>query len=317
MGPLLEALWDRRALLISGKGGVGKSTLSAAIARAAVRSGRQVLLAELTPTLDGPSVLAPLVGAREPGPEVMQVEPGLSLVRLSAAEGHRRFLEDMLPLRLMADAALRSRALRRFLEAVPAMREMGLLYQMLDLMRQTRRGGGFIHPLCVLDLPATGHALALASLPRAVLSLLPGGPIGRAVREGLDFLQDPRRTAVLLATLPEPLPVSEALRLATELRQLGLPLAAAILNRMPDNPFPEPRARAALDALLAEHGPHQGSRALARLDLAHACRARLAAGLAAPLLCLPEYPARGMALVHQVAEALSPSRAPRWAGGAP
>jgi anion-transporting ArsA/GET3 family ATPase len=314
---LLDALWDRRALLISGKGGVGKSTLAAAIARAAVRSGRGVLLAELTPTLDGPSVLAPLVGARSASPEVIEVEPGLSFVRLGASEGHRRFLEDVLPLRLMADAALRSRALRRFLEAVPAMREMGLLYQMLDLVRQTRRDGGPAYPLCVLDLPATGHALALASLPRAVLSLMPGGPIGRAVREGLDLLQDPRRTAVVLASLPEPLPVSEALRLATELRELGLPLAAGILNRMPEDPFPEPRARAALDALLADHGPHEGSRALARLDLARACHTRLAAGLAAPVLCLPEYASRGPALVQQLAEALSPSGAQRWAGGAP
>jgi arsenite-transporting ATPase len=316
---LLEALWDRRALLISGKGGVGKSTLAAAIARAAVRAGRRVLLAELSPTLDGPSVLGTLIGAgaRTAGSEVTQVEPGLSFVRLAAFEGHRRFLEDLLPLRLMADAALRSSALRRFLEAVPAMREMGLLYQMLDLIRQTRRDGGPVHPLCVLDLPATGHALALATLPRSVLSLMPGGPIGRSVREGLDLLQDPRRTAVILAALPEPLPVSEALRLATELRHLHLPLAAAILNRMPVDPFPEPRARAALDALLAEHGPHQGSRALARLDLARACHSRLAAGLAAPLLCLPEFAARGPALVHQLAEALAPSHAPRWAGGAP
>jgi anion-transporting ArsA/GET3 family ATPase len=314
---LLDALWDRRALLISGKGGVGKSTLAAAIARAAVRSGRSVLLAELTPTLDGPSVLAPLVGARSASPEVIEVEPGLSFVRLGASEGHRRFLEDVLPLRLMADAALRSRALRRFLEAVPAMREMGLLYQMLDLVRQTRRDGSFAYPLCVLDLPATGHALALASLPRAVLSLMPGGPIGRAVREGLDLLQDPRRTGVVLASLPEPLPVSEALRLATELRELGLPLAAGILNRMPEDPFPEPRARAALDALLADHGPHEGSRALARLDLARACHTRLAAELAAPVLCLPEYASRGPALVEQLAEALLPSGAQRWAGGAP
>lgn len=314
---MLDALWDRRALLISGKGGVGKSTLAAAIARAAVRSGRRVLLAEVSPTLEGPSVLAPLVGARSASPEVTQVEPGLSFVRLGASEGHRRFLEDVLPLRLMADAALRSRALRRFLEAVPAMREMGLLYQMLDLVRQTRRDGGFTYPLCVLDLPATGHALALASLPRAVLSLMPGGPIGRAVREGLDLLQDPRRTAVVLASLPEPLPVSEALRLATELRELGLPLAAGILNRMPEDPFPEPRARAALDALLADHGPHEGSRALARLDLARACHARLTAGLAAPVLCLPEYAVSGPALVERLAEALSPSRAQRWAGGAP
>jgi arsenite/tail-anchored protein-transporting ATPase len=314
---VLEALWDRRALLISGKGGVGKSTLAAALARAAVRAGRSVLLAELSPGLEGPSALAPLVGARDAGPEVTQVEPRLSFVRLAAAEGHRRFLRDVLPLRLMADAALRSRALRRFLEAGPALREMGVLYQMLDLVRQTQRDGRFTHPLCVVDLPATGHALGLASLPRAILSVLPGGPIGRAVREGLDFLQDPGRTAALLATLPEPLPVSEALHLSAELRGLELPLAAVLLNRMPEDPFPEPRARAALEALLARHGPHEGSRALARLELARACQARLGAELAVPLVCVPEHSATGPALVERLAAALASARPQQRAGGAP
>jgi arsenite-transporting ATPase len=313
---VLEALWDKRALLISGKGGVGKSTLAAAIARAAVRAGRSVLLAELSPGLEGPSMLAPLVGARDAGPEVTEVEPGLSFVRLAPSEGHRRFLQDVLPLRLMADAALRSRALRRFLEAGPALREMGVLYQMLDLVRRKRRDGRFAWPLCVVDLPATGHALALASLPRAILSVLPGGPIGRAVREGLDFLQDPSRTAALLATLPEPLPVSEALHLSGELRRLDLPLGAVLLNRVPEDPFSQPHTRAALDALLARHGPHEGSRALARLDLARVSQARLSAGLAVPLLCVPEHSATGPALVERLAASLLLARSSQPAGGA-
>ncbi|ADO68210.1 ArsA-related P-loop ATPase [Stigmatella aurantiaca] len=306
---MLEALWTKRALLVSGKGGVGKSTLAATLARAAVRAGHTVLLAEVTPSLEGPSVLGPLVGARGAGTEVTPVEPGLSFLRISASAGHRRFLEDVLPLRLMADAALRSRALRRFLEAGPSLRELGLMYQMLDLVRKTGPNGRFLYPLCVMDLPATGHALAMASLPRAILSLLPGGPIGRAVREGLELLQDPVRTAVLLATLPEPLPVSEALQLASEVRRLGLPLAAALLNRMPENPFPTPASRAALNTLLAAHGPHEGSRALYRLEVAETSRARLEQGVAAPLLSLPDLLASGPALVDQLASALLPLNA--------
>ncbi|EAU61810.1 arsenical pump-driving ATPase, putative [Stigmatella aurantiaca DW4/3-1] len=274
-----------------------------------MRAGHTVLLAEVTPSLEGPSVLGPLVGARGAGTEVTPVEPGLSFLRISASAGHRRFLEDVLPLRLMADAALRSRALRRFLEAGPSLRELGLMYQMLDLVRKTGPNGRFLYPLCVMDLPATGHALAMASLPRAILSLLPGGPIGRAVREGLELLQDPVRTAVLLATLPEPLPVSEALQLASEVRRLGLPLAAALLNRMPENPFPTPASRAALNTLLAAHGPHEGSRALYRLEVAETSRARLEQGVAAPLLSLPDLLASGPALVDQLASALLPLNA--------
>ncbi|MFP2928436.1 ArsA-related P-loop ATPase, partial [Pyxidicoccus sp. 3LG] len=254
---MLEALWDRRALLVSGKGGVGKTTLAAALAVAASRSGRPVLLVEMAPDEGGPSPLAALVGARDVGPRVTQVRPGLHFVRLAASEGHRHFLQDTLPLRWLAEAALRSRALRRFLEAGPALREMGLLYQMLALVRRTLPDGRFAYPLCVVDLPATGHALAIAALPRRVLGIMPGGPIGRSVREGLDFLQDPARSAVLLTSLPEPLPVSEALALASELERLELPLAAAVLNRMPEDPF-TPESRLALQRLLARHGPHRG-----------------------------------------------------------
>lgn len=316
---MLEALWERRALLVSGKGGVGKTTFAAGLARAAVRSGRPVLLAEIAPDDNGPSALAPLVGARPKGSEVVEVERNLSFVRLSSSEGHRRFLEDVLPLRLMADAAMRSRALRRFLEAGPALREMGVLYHMLTLVRRTHSDGRFVHPLCVLDLPATGHALALASLPRSILSVMPGGPIGRAVREGLDFITDAKRTGVVLVTLPEPLPVSETLELGAEMARLGLTLSAGVLNRMPEDPFAT-EGREAVERLLGEHGPHQGARALARLDRATAARTRLAGSLSVPLLTLPELHATGSALVERLATSLThtePGPQPVRAGALP
>jgi anion-transporting ArsA/GET3 family ATPase len=249
------------------------------------------------------------VGAHPKGPEVVQVEPRLSFVRLASAEGHRRFLEDVLPLKLMAEAAMRSRALRRFLEAGPALREMGVLYQMLALVRRTHSDGRSVHPLCVVDLPATGHALALASLPRSILSVMPGGPIGRAVREGLDLIQDPKRTGVFLVTLPEPLPVSETLEMAGELGRLGLPLSATVLNRMPEDPF-ESDHREAVGRLLDTHGPHQGARALARLDRATHARERLAGNLSVPLLTLPEVRATGSALVERLAASLTPTVPP-------
>lgn len=309
---MLEALWERRALLVSGKGGVGKTTVAAALARAAVASGKRVLLAEVEPSSepeDGPSPLAALVGTRASGPSVTEVSPGLSFVRLSAFEGQRLFLQDVLPLRLMADAAMRTRALRRFLEAAPALREMGVLYQMLHFIRRTRPDGSPLYPLCILDLPATGHALAIASLPDTLLTVMPGGPVGRAVREGLTLLRDPRLTGALLVTLPEPLPVSETLELSAAIQRHRIPIAAGVLNRMPDNPF-SPDGRAAVERLLDTHGPHMGQRALARLDRARAAQARLAGNLPAPLLTVPELPAVGRELVERLATHLTRPASP-------
>jgi arsenite/tail-anchored protein-transporting ATPase len=309
---LLDALWERRALLVSGKGGVGKTTVAAALARAAVASGKRVLLAEVEPSAEpeeGPSPLATLVGTRVSGTAVTEVSPGLSFVRLSALEGQRLFLQDVLPLRLMAEAAIRTRALRRFLEAAPALREMGVLYQMLHFIRRTRPDGSPLYPLCILDLPATGHALAIASLPDTLLTVMPGGPVGRAVREGMTLLRNPSLTGALLVTLPEPLPVSETLELSAAIQRHRIPIAAGVLNRMPDNPF-SPDGRAAVERLLDEHGPHLGQRALGRLDRARAAQARLVSNLPAPLLTVPELPAVGRELVERLATHLTRPASP-------
>jgi arsenite/tail-anchored protein-transporting ATPase len=320
---LVDALWERRALLVSGKGGVGKTTVAAALALAAVKAGKSVLLAEVevgSEAEEGPSPLASLVGARVDGPRVTAVSPQLSFVRLSAIEGQRQFLQEILPLRVMADAAMRTRALRRFLEAAPALREMGVLYQMLHLIRLTRPDGRPQYPLCILDLPATGHALALAALPDTLLSVMPGGPIGRSVREGLKLLRDPALTGALLVTLPEPLPVSETLELATAIERHGIPVAAGVLNRLPDNPF-SPDGREAVKQLLDAHGPHRGQRALGRLDRARTAQERLRHNLPAPLLTLPELPSSGARLVEQLAThlasaSLQPSTVERPRAGA-
>src|SRR6218665_3957299 len=97
---LVDGLWDRRALLISGKGGVGKTSVAAALARAAVNAGRRVLLAEVevgSETSEGPSLLGELVGARVNGASVTPVSPNLSFVRQAPHEGRQVLLPENLP----------------------------------------------------------------------------------------------------------------------------------------------------------------------------------------------------------------------------
>ena len=277
-----------RAILVTGKGGVGKTTVTAAIARAISATGKRVLAGEVAAVGDSVSPLGLALGVSNAGLSPVPVAEGLDMVLLDSASGHRAFLRDVLPLRMLADAAMSSEAIRRFLSTAPAFPEMGTLYRMLELMRLRGKGQAYAYDTLVIDLPATGHALALAQIPGALLEILPGGPIVDAVKEGLVTLHDPEKTGAIVVTLPEALPVSESLELLDGIVKHGIAARGIVLNRVPTNPF----SAAELHAVAAhfESAPSLlGSRHTGRIVRANEARARLV-GHGAPLLELPELP---------------------------
>jgi len=274
--------------------------VAAALARVAAEAGRRVLVAEVATDADAPSPVVEMLGGRRSGDEPVQVLPNLRAVLLTPAAGHRRFLHDTLPVHFLADAAMRSSAIRRFLGAAPAFAEMGVLYRILTLLQARRPDGSLEHEVAVIDLPATGHALALTQLPEVLLKIIPGGPIVSALREGLAIFNDPALTATLVVTLPETLPVSEALELSAGLVRHHVPLCALVANRVPVDPFTADE-RAAVDRVNAHEGPLFGSRAVRRLDRARHAVGRLRQAASAPVLIIPELSQRGRELVEAVA----------------
>lgn len=265
-----EPLWNRRLVLVTGKGGVGKTSLVAALARDAQAAGRRVLAAEISSDVNAGSPLMARFGAagfRETEPRLL--EERLWGVRVTPSAGHRSFLQAALHVRVLVDAAMRSSALRRFLLAAPAFPEVGTLFQLVTLLRSE----AYDHVL--VDLPATGHALGLASLPRTVLKIVPGGLIGDAIREGLDLMTDPERGRAVVVTLPEAMPVSETMELTQGLREIGVPVGALVLNRIPQDPFTDDERRA-LDEHLSrpDHARLLGSREFRRLERARVARER-------------------------------------------
>lgn len=265
-------LVQRRCIIVTGKGGVGKSTLTAALGRAFARRGERVLIAEIVPSAETPSALQAALGGAAPAEEPQLIAERLWAALLTPSAGHLRFLQDALPLRVLADAAMRSQGLRRFLMAAPGFSDMGVMYRMLDLMKRTYGGGQPLYEVCIVDSPATGHALALAQIPEFLTRVIPGGPILRAAEAGLATLTDPATTGVIVVTLPETLPVTEALELEKGLAAHRLPVSAVVVNRVPADPFSEDE-RAALRAALP--GSVYGSRELQRIDRAKAALALL------------------------------------------
>lgn len=254
-------------MLVTGKGGVGKTTVAASLARYVSQAGKRVLVTEIGSEDAAGSALADALGIPKLTDQPVEIAPNLRVASLAPALGHQRFLRDVLPMKILADAAMRTGAIRRFLSAAPTFPEMGVLYRLLDLVRAKRKDGSEEHEMIIVDLPATGHALALAQIPASLLRVIPTGPIAAAVKEGLDLLMDPKRTGAVVVTLPETLPVSEALELVQGIHEHKIPLAHIFVNRVPFNPFTD-EERDLVRELLEGKPPTLGERTIERIDRA-------------------------------------------------
>lgn len=303
---LLE-LNRRRLVIVTGKGGVGKTTVAAALARTFAASGRRVLIAEIAAHEDTPSAVSLALGVRPLTEEPQGLAHLIWGCLLTPSMGHRRFLQDTLPMKILADAAMKSQALRRFLMAAPGFSDMGVMYRMLDLLRQRHPDGGFAFEHCVIDSPATGHALALAQIPELLTRIIPGGPILRAAKDGLAVLTNPQETATVVVTLPETLPVTEAIELRRGLQKHRLPVAGVIVNRLPADPFTAAE-RLAVCEVLGKGPDVLGQRELQRIARAHAALTLLPDP--EDTVTMPELNATGGELTRRLAALLAAEPSP-------
>ena len=262
--------------------------VSVALAHAAAQHGHQVLLAEVADAEGHRSSVAPYFGREEIGEKPVPLGKNILGCRLLATAGHEAFGRSIIPSGPLIRAALRSSALRKFMLAAPAFYELGLMYHLLRLLEATNDRGQPLYPFIIIDMPATGHALALADLPETVLRLVPRGPIATAMRAGQAYLNDPETTAAWIVTLPEHLPVTEAIELLEGLRRTRVPMGGVILNRFLPDPFTD-EERVALGAVLSAI-PMHGEVLFQRIVMARESAARLGASVDVPILHLPDVP---------------------------
>lgn len=237
----MSGLLDRRLLVVTGKGGVGKSTVAAALGLELASRGKRTLLCEV----NADERLAPLLGHRPVGAEVRQVEPRLSLVDVRPTESMREYVLMKIRVERLYRAVFENKMVRYFLRFIPSLAETVMLGKILWHVHQPASApGGF--DAVVVDAPSTGHALSLLGVPQTLLSTLPAGPMTSEARWMRDLLVNPAVTGILLVALPDELPVNETLELDEALRtRLGLPVEAVVLNQAVPSRF-GPQARRTL-----------------------------------------------------------------------
>ncbi len=304
------ALLERRLLVVTGKGGVGKSTVTAALALLAARSGKRVLVCEV----NAQERVAPLLGAPPSGSAVREVAPGVFTLNVTPHDAMREYGLMVLRFKTIYDAVFENRLVRYFLRVVPSLAELVMLGKILHEARATEAG----RPrwdLVLVDAPATGHAVQLLRVPSALVDTVPAGPLRHDAEWMEAMLVDPARTAVAIVTLPEEMPVNEAIDLDAQLRDVvGIHPAALFVNSVPEarfGPDEEPRL-----AALAEEPPPLGPAAQAarlqamRAEQASRHLARARAALDVPTTVIPLFPVAdwGRQGVERVAEAIASER---------
>jgi Anion-transporting ATPase len=303
-------LLDRRLVIVTGKGGVGKSTVSAALALLAAREGKRVLACEV----NAQERIAPLLGAPPSGPTAREVLPGLFTVNVTPAEAMREYGLLVLKFRAIYDAVFENRLVRYFLRVVPSLAELVMLGKILHEAKAEERG----RPrwdLVVVDAPATGHAVQLLRVPSALVDTVPGGPLRHDVEWMQALLVDPARTSLAIVTLPEEMPVNEAVELDAQVRSvLGIHRGALLVNAMPTARFSAEEA-ARLAAVVDDPPPLGPAARAARLQTSRAeqagrylARARAALDLPTTVIPLFPDPAWGRPAIEKVAAAIAAGR---------
>jgi hypothetical protein len=243
-------LLDRRFILVSGKGGVGRTTVAAALARAAVDQGKRVLIAQASAA----ERLGRLFGRFGPvGTDVVTLAPGVDAVNMTPQSALHQYGLMMLRSELVYRALFENRAVRGFLGAIPGLDAYAMLGKAWWHTTETERGstGKPRYDLVILDGPASGHANLMLRIPGAILQAMPRGPLAGDARAMRALLTDPARAALVIVTLAEELPAREAAELAAAARgPLAIPLGPLVVNAVPSDALSGPEADTVLGPLL-------------------------------------------------------------------
>lgn len=264
-------MFEQQLIVVSGKGGVGKTVMASAIAALCARSGRTVLVS-FDPQLDQHPIFEVPLGY-EPAP----VSPRLSVMRVEALPAIREYVRRKVPFSGLYDTFLKSRMFRDFAEAAPGFEELMCLGKLYDLAT----AGGYDH--VVFDAPATGHLRTLIDVPGATLKAVLVGPLNHNARKIQDLLMDPERTRVVLATLPEEMAVREALELEAFCRDRRLRVGPVIVNQWVADRFAADEVAALKDVLAGIPEPSESLGRAVRCALAEHELAASQAEAVAPL----------------------------------
>ena len=233
-------LFDKRLVFVTGKGGVGKSTVSIALGLAAARMGKRTIVCEVSAQEKASSVFK--VGAI--GFNEVKVDDNLWAISIDTEESLREYLLIQLKVRAMRDLLVRSRIFNYLAAATPGLKELvtiGKVWELAQDDRQVKKAGTY--DLVIVDAPATGHGVGFLQTPRTFADIARVGPVHSQARTLDAYLTNPQTTGVAIVAMPEEMPVNETVSLESQLvDEVGISVDRVYMNAMYPERFSEDEA---------------------------------------------------------------------------
>ena len=226
-------LFERKLILVVGKGGVGRSTVAAAIAGVCAARGRKTLLYETNAN----DRFGPYFGRPPVSHDVTSLGTNLFAVNTTPAHAMAEYGLMILKFKSVYEMVFENRVTRAFLRAVPGLDDYALLGKAWFHTTEERRGKP-VWDTVVFDMPASGHSVSMLRVPQVIVETVPEGPLTRDARTIVSLLTDPARTAAVMVTLAEEMPVNEACELEGKLGLLGIVPQQVVCNQVYPDHFP-------------------------------------------------------------------------------
>lgn len=271
-------LLDKRLVFVTGKGGVGKTTVAVALGLRAAAAGKRTIVCEVASQENASRMFS----HTEVGFHEVEMEENLWSISIDPDESMREYVLLQLKVRAMRDMLFRSRIFTYLAAATPGLKELVTIGKIWELAQQHRKvKGAREYDLVIVDAPATGHGVGFLQTPRTFAGIARVGPIHSQAEQLDRLITDQKHTGTAIVALPEEMPVNESAALEGELRNdVGIAVDRVYLNGLYPQRFStdeaarleelaageDGAARAAARAAVSEHGRARAQRAqLARL----------------------------------------------------
>lgn len=250
-----SSLFDRRFAIVTGKGGVGRTTVSLALGLVAARYGLRTCIVQLGARdwagkpfgrIEPSYLPVPLLPASMLPGSMGAPELPLYAANLTPSDALREYGQMKLRFRAIYNLVFENDVMRRLTRMIPGMNEMLMLGKAWHMEAMDKGPGGKpTWDLLIIDAPATGHGVSLLRLPQVISESVPFGPMAEDARAMRALLEDPSRTALHVVTLPQELPATEALELCQQVRTtLGMPTGYLFINKVLGKVISESQRRA-------------------------------------------------------------------------